>query len=173
MLLCMAITDLVNIVTRRHATRDLGRSLSLAALPLPLLLVFSFCKCLQSAVSPLCFPKTATHADYLSYIIEIGHCRRTAPPLHYPKGGRGETPKSVRSKPAFFFRWRHFHLVSACGASDALISVRRFTRLEQRKEKEREGEEGRVASFWRAFPPLIRIVRRTRGALCAGATELK
>ena len=94
-----AIMDLVNIVTRRHVTRDLGRSLSLAALPQPLLLVFSFCKCLQS---PLSFPKTATHADYLSYIIEIGHCC-AASPLHYQKGRKRRDAKICEIETRFLF----------------------------------------------------------------------
>ena len=80
----------------------------------------------------LCFPKTTTHADYLSYIIEISRRR----PYQNSEGeernrrGRGggeETPKSVRSKPAFFFRWRHFHLAAAAVAmalvTPSVISV--------------------------------------------------
>ena len=134
-----------------------------------------------SLARSLCFPKTATHADYLSYIIEIGRRR----PYQNSEGEgeegrREETPKSVRSKPAFFFRWRHFHLAAAVAmalVTPSVISDRLCLSATPRPPPFHSisdcGERGRVASFWRAFPPLIRIVPRPRGALLAGTTELK
>ena len=131
-----------------------------------------------SLARSLCFPKTATHADYLSYIIEIGrrHRRRRAALIRTPKGRkREETPKSLRSKPAFFFRWRHFHLAAAVAmalVTPSVISDRLCLSATPRPPPFHSisdcGERGRVASFWRAFPPLIRIAPRPRGALWRG-----
>ena len=111
----------------------------------------------------LCFPKTTTHADYLSYIIEISRRR----PYQNSEGElrRGRDAKICEIETGFLFPVASFSFGRRCrryGASDAIRDLRwrrlrrrvclrlRFTRL---VTAEREGASRVVLARFSPFNP--------------------